>query len=136
MFRIADGAGLDHLHLCGLTATPDNPKVQKTALSAEQTVSWTHHLNGVLAVKALKEVGYVVWGIEGGERSRDLIVSRPGLPSSPLAFIVGNEKSGIDPAILSLCDAVWHIPMQGHKRSLNVAIAFGIIAYYLKFASQ
>lgn len=135
MFRVADGAGLARLYLCGVTATPENGKVRKTALGAEEAVAWTHYLNGVEAVRGLKEAGYEVWGIEGGDRSRDLMRFRPGLPAHPLAFVVGNEKSGIDPAILHLCDHIWHIPMYGHKRSLNVANAFGIVAYFLQHLS-
>jgi tRNA G18 (ribose-2'-O)-methylase SpoU len=47
----------------------------------------------------------------------------------PLALIVGNEVSGIDDEILSLCDGAIEIPMYGVKHSLNVAVASGIIMY-------
>ena len=40
--------------------------------------------------------------------------------------------TGIDPELLELCDAMYHIPMHGEKKSFNVAIAFGIAAYALR----
>ena len=56
--------------------------------------------------------------------------------ANPTLLIVGNEVSGVDPAVLELCDAIAWIPMQGMKESLNVSIAFGIAAYTLRFSSQ
>ncbi len=47
IFRTADGAGIRHLYLCGITPTPDNPKLAKTSLGAEQTVGWSYHANAV-----------------------------------------------------------------------------------------
>ncbi|NJN84883.1 MAG: RNA methyltransferase, partial [Caldilineaceae bacterium] len=52
--------------------------------------------------------------------------------SQPLVLIVGNERAGIDPALLTLCEEVAHVPMFGRKRSLNVATAFGVAAYWLR----
>jgi len=46
IMRIADGAGIKHLYLGGITATPAHPKLKKTALGAETAVSWSHHNNG------------------------------------------------------------------------------------------
>lgn len=51
-----------------------------------------------------------------------------------LVLVVGNERAGIDPAILALCNSVLSLPMHGMKRSLNVAVAFGIATYHLRFA--
>jgi tRNA G18 (ribose-2'-O)-methylase SpoU len=44
---------------------------------------------------------------------------------------VGNEQAGVDPGLLELCETVLALPMAGHKASLNVAVAFGIAAYWL-----
>ena len=56
------------------------------------------------------------------------IASLSNLPASnlPLVLIVGNEVTGVDPALLELCEPIVHIPMRGHKRSLNVEVAFGV----------
>lgn len=130
IFRTADGAGLAHLHLSGITPTPTHPKLAKTALGAEGSVGWTYHLNGADAAAALLGQGYHLWGIEGGSRAQPIQqTSHPLL--SPIALVIGNELAGIDPDILALCQQVWSIPMRGVKRSLNVAVAFGVAAYWL-----
>lgn len=48
--------------------------------------------------------------------------------------MIGNELTGVDPLILAQADQVLSIPMSGSKASLNVAIAFGIGAYAVRFA--
>lgn len=131
IFRTADGVGIQHLHLCGITPTPAHPKLAKTALGAEGWVGWTYHKNGLDAAAQLQSQGYQLWAIEGGGRAQPLYQAQ--LPvHQPIALVIGNELAGIDPDILNLCDKVWSIPMQGHKRSLNVAVAFGIAAYSLR----
>lgn len=134
IFRTADGAGIQHLHLCGITPTPDHPKLAKTALGAEQSVAWTYHKNGLDAVTQLKNDGRRIWGLEEYPASQPLYQHQPNLvtPLPPLLLIVGNELSGIDPEILQRCDKVYHLPMYGTKRSLNVAVAVGIAIYHIQ----
>lgn len=133
IFRTADGAGVGFIHLCGITATPEHPKVAKTALGAEAAVSWQYHNNGVDAVEALKENGRRLWALESGRGSQSLFNIDPGPNGAPIVLVVGNERAGVDPDILELCDRLLYIPMQGVKASLNVATSFGIAAYHLRF---
>jgi tRNA G18 (ribose-2'-O)-methylase SpoU len=133
MFRTADGAGLRRLHLCGVTPTPDNPKISKTALGAEFAVPWIFQPDGLQTACDLKSQGYRLWGLEGGEDAISIFKAAQGLDHRPVALVVGNEVAGIDPGILAECECVVAIPMQGFKRSLNVAIAFAIAAYSLRF---
>jgi tRNA G18 (ribose-2'-O)-methylase SpoU len=133
MFRSADGAGIDHLYLCGMTATPAHPKLSKAALGSQEFVKWSYDLNGVDLALRLKEQGHQLWGIEATEGAQlffeaDLAVAVPNI-----TFVVGNERAGIDPGILTLCDRVLYLPMAGHKRSLNVAVTFGIVSYHLSY---
>lgn len=134
MFRTADGAGLRRLHLCGITATPRHPKVAKTALGAELVTPWTRHRNALDAAKQLQEQDAQLWALERQEGSRSLFSAAPRAVDSPIVLVVGNERAGIDPELLACCDRVLHIPMAGTKESLNVAIAFGVAAYYLRHA--
>jgi len=134
MFRTADGAGLRRLHLCGMTPTPGNPKIVKTALGAEGAVPWSYHLNGLDAALGLKGQGMRLWALEGAARAQTLFKAAHELEGPPILLVVGNELSGVDPGILDACEKVVAIPMQGHKRSLNVAIAFGIAAYFLRYS--
>lgn len=129
IFRSADGAGLAHLFLCGVTPTPAHPKLAKTALGAEQSVGWSQHPNAVELAQQLLAAGYVLWALE--ENAAALPLWAAVLPPAPVVLVAGSEVTGVDPDLLALCHASLVIPMRGHKRSLNVATAFGIAAVVL-----
>jgi tRNA G18 (ribose-2'-O)-methylase SpoU len=136
MLRTADGAAVKHMYLCGITPTPTNPKLAKTALGAESVVSWTHHRDGLACALDLKKRGYRLWALEGGSRSELLFDAADDLRGPPVVLVVGSEVSGVDPGILEHCDRVLCVPMQGVKTTLNVAVAFGIAAYFLRFGTS
>lgn len=131
IFRSADAAGLAHVYLCGYTATPDHPKLAKTALGAQHALAWSHHRHAPDLVRVLQAGGAQVWALEGGARAQSLFAARLPDDGTPVVLAVGNERAGVDPALLALCDRVVHIPLYGIKESLNVATAFGIAAYFL-----
>ncbi len=133
IFRTADGAGLSHLHLCGITPPPNHPKIAKTALGAEASVAWSQYRNGLDTAVSLKKRGCQLWAIEESADSESLFTAVIPAGSPPIILIVGNERTGIDPDILALCHRILHIPMQGQKKSLNVATAFGIAAYFVRY---
>ena len=136
MFRTSDGVGIRKLHLCGMTPTPDNPRLAKTALGSQETVSWSYHRNGLSVAQRLKDKGIRLWALEGGTQSEPLSCNMPCLTETPAILVIGNEISGVDPGILELCDRVFHIPMYGIKTSLNASVAFGIAVYALRLFSQ
>lgn len=129
IFRSADGAGLGTLYLCGVTPTPDNPKLAKTALGAHNTVRWESWPNAVDLARRLLAEGCHLWALEEGTRAEPLLAAPP--PPIPTVLVVGSEVTGIDPGLLDLCERTLAIPMFGAKRSLNVATAFGIAAVIL-----
>ncbi len=133
MMRTADGVGIRHMYLCGLTPTPENPKLAKTALGAERCVTWTQHRDGFAAAISLKERGLRLWALEGGPRAESLFETLGDLDGPPIALVVGGEVSGVDPGVLEHCERVLCLPMQGVKTTLNVAVAFGVAAYVLRF---
>lgn len=134
IFRTADGTGVRHLHLAGITPTPLHPKLRKTALGSEKTIPWTHHRNGLDAITDLREKGYKLWALENLLDARSLFDTREMNHSEhPILLIVGNELSGIDQAILDICDRIIALPMVGSKGSLNVEVTFGVAAYYIRF---
>jgi tRNA G18 (ribose-2'-O)-methylase SpoU len=136
IFRTADGLALEHLYLCGITATPEHPRLVKTALGSHETIQWSYHRNAVDMALALKEFGFEVWALEGGAHAEN-IFSIQSLPSpAKIILAVGNEITGLDPGIVQLCSRVIFLPMQGVKGSLNVSVAFGIAAYYLRFLNK
>ncbi|OPZ59556.1 MAG: tRNA (guanosine(18)-2'-O)-methyltransferase [Deltaproteobacteria bacterium ADurb.Bin510] len=95
-------------------------------------MAWTYHLNGLIAARQLKAAGYRLWALEGGARAVPLLEAELAVPEK-LVLVIGSEVCGVDPAILELCEQVAYLPMQGHKASLNVAVATGIAIYRFRF---
>jgi 23S rRNA (guanosine2251-2'-O)-methyltransferase len=133
IFRTSDGAGIRHLYLCGITPTPENPRVLKTSLGSEITVGWSRHLNGVIAVETLKSLGYRLWALEDSPHAVSLNEVRIKKPGDPIVLVVGNEVCGVDPEILENCEQVIYLSMSGRKQSYNAAVAFGIAAFHLRY---
>ena len=133
MFRAADGAGVRQVHLCGVSPTPPNPKVAKTALGAEKSLPWAFYPDGLEAARSMQARGLRLWALEGGARAVSLFEAANDLPGAPLGLVVGNELTGVDPGLLEMCDRVVSLPMSGMKGSLNVAVAFGIAVYFIRF---
>lgn len=135
MLRSADGAGVSRVHLCGVSASPDNPKVAKTALGAERSMPWQHAPDGLRLARDLKQSGLRLWALEGGEQAESLFDVRAEIPGAPILLVAGNELTGVDPGLLELCERVVCLPMAGVKGSLNVAVAFGIAVYFLRYGA-
>jgi tRNA G18 (ribose-2'-O)-methylase SpoU len=133
IFRSADGLGISHLYLCGITPTPENSKVTKTSLGTEKTISWSQHNNGVYAAIEVKKRGLRLWALESDDRSYSIHNALGYRSGRPIVLVVGNEVCGVDPGILELCERTVHIPMIGVKRSLNVAVAFGIASHSILY---
>ena len=132
MFRSADGAGVGHLYLAGITATPEHPKLAKAALGANEDVPWSYYANGLDAVADLRANDFHLWALENVDDRKSTSSPPSGFPQK-LALVVGNERAGIDPAIQRECDALLSLPMSGRKSSLNVAVAFGIALYWVRY---
>jgi 23S rRNA (guanosine2251-2'-O)-methyltransferase len=132
IFRSAEGYGLRHLYLCGITPTPSAPGLRKTALGAEELVKWYVHKNAVQLISSLKNDGYCIWALEHTPESRTLeSVLATAKQGERRVLVVGNERAGVDPGILRLADQVVHLTMHGRKGSFNVAVAFAIAAHVL-----
>lgn len=129
IFRTADGAGIEKIWLCGITGYPPQGGIAKTALGAENHVSWEYREDILGLLKELKEKGYQIVLLEQmqGSAAHDTFK-----PKSPVCLVVGNEVMGIAEALQILSDAAIEIEMDGIKNSLNVAVAFGIAVYQLR----
>ena len=128
IFRTSDGAGIDHIYLCGYTPYPPRKEISKTALHADETMSWSYYLNSIELIKKLKKEGVEIVALELTEESIDY---RKFKPSKNTCLILGHETEGVDKETLSLVDKVIKLPMRGKKGSLNVSVAYGIAAYEL-----
>jgi len=129
IFRTADSAGLAHVYLTGFTATPEHRGVRKTALGAENAVPWSRHEDPFVLLDMLKSDGTRIVALEridGAIGLEDIKADH-----FPMALILGNEVSGVLPALIEQADVVLALPQYGSKDSLNVSVAFGIAAYGL-----
>jgi tRNA G18 (ribose-2'-O)-methylase SpoU len=132
-FRSADGAGVRHLYLCGITGRPDEQrKLAKTALGAEQTVAWSYHPDAVKLAAQLKEQGAQLWVLERDAGADSLFDIKTVPAGNPIVLAAGNEVAGVDPGLVAVADRILQLPMVGSKRSLNVAVATSIAIYWLR----
>ena len=127
-FRSADAAGCEKLYLSGITARPPHPGIAKTALGAEQTVAWEHHADPAALVLQLRHQGHEIAAVETSVHATDLYDWRPRFP---VCVLFGHEVDGLAGTLLASCDTCIRIPMLGHKHSLNVATAGGVVMYEL-----
>lgn len=134
IIRTADGAGVRHFYFGGITPTPDHPKMKKTALGSESSLAWTQTWNVHQTSQELKNKGYRLWALEENPQAVPIQECSREWPDDPILLIMGSEVSGVDEEVLGMCDRIFWIPMVGAKRSLNVAVAFGIAIYTLRFA--
>jgi len=138
MFRTADGAGIEELCLCGITPQPLDrfgrlqKEFAKTALGSEMSVKWRYEKSVIKLIHTLKKEGYTIYAVEQTENSKQYNKLLKSEKRKANAFIVGNEVSGVPLHVIAQCDTTLEIPMNGTKESLNVSVAFGIIAYELK----
>lgn len=133
IFRTADGCGASRVYLTGYTGTPPRDMIAKTALGAELAVPWEHHRKVIPLLRKLRKSGYQILALECGPKAVSLPSFRPRFP---IALVVGNEVTGLSPAILKAADRVLAIPMLGVKASYNVSVAAGMALYALRFGAH
>lgn len=136
LFRTAEGAGVSHMYLAGITPAPLDrfgrlrKDFSKVSLGSEKIIPYDSVADIEPTLGELKKEGFCVVGLEQGERSVDYRTFEVG-EKRKLALVVGNEVLGLPQNILNLCDSVIDIPMRGRKESLNVTVATGIALYKL-----
>ena len=126
VFRTADAFLIEAIYLTGYTAKPPHKEIKKTALGAEETVSWKHFTNAALAIGELKHDGYKVFAIEQVVNSISLEKTNI---RDKIALVFGNEVCGIEQSTIALCDGCIEIPQLGMKHSLNIATAVGVVLW-------
>jgi len=126
IFRTADAAGLAGLYLCGMTATPPRPDMEKTALGATETVPWDYWPDAAAAVADLKRRGICVVALEQTADARPYDALDCPFPA---CVVVGHEVDGVSHEVLEAADIRAEIPMNGVKKSMNVAVSFGVMAF-------
>ena len=128
VFRSSDAFRVESIYLCGITATPPQAEIHKTALGAEDSVAWKYFRNTEDAVAELKENNVEVLAIEQVESSTMLQDFRPQ-KGKKYAIVLGNEVKGVQQEIIDMCDGCIEIPQFGTKHSLNVSVTAGIVIW-------
>ncbi len=128
IMRTCDGAGINKLYLCGITPDANHPKVQKTAIGAENYIDWEHQLSTVEVIENLQQQGFSVFAVE--QTTSAEIYYRKDYPDK-VALVFGHEISGVSLPALEVVDGTIELPMLGNKQSLNIATTVGILAYFL-----
>ena len=128
-FRTSDAFSVESIFLCGITAKPPHREILKTALGAENSVSWQYFQNTREALLDCKDKGYKIYSVEQTEGSTSL--EKFTWPDNPIAIVFGNEVDGVDEEILAMGDGSIEIPQFGTKHSLNISVCQGIVIWEL-----
>ena len=138
IFRTADAAGIKKIYLGGITPGPIDQfgkyrlPLTKVSLGAEKYVAWEKVKSTVVLIDKLKKNGYKIFAVEQSKKSIPYYkLPKSYILNSKFCLVLGNEIKGLPQSILKRADKILEIPMKGRKESLNVAVAFGIIAFHL-----
>ena len=159
VFRSADSFRVEAVYLCGITATPPNAEIHKTALGGEDSVDWRYFERTEDAVEELHRQGVFVYSVEQVEGSTKLQelntqhsnphhsssnnsshntsstpITQHSTPNTRYAIIMGNEVKGVKQSVVDMSDGCLEIPQFGTKHSLNVSVTTGIVIW--EFARQ
>jgi tRNA G18 (ribose-2'-O)-methylase SpoU len=128
VFRTSDALLIEKIYLCGITATPPNAEIHKTALDAEKSVEWEYFEKTEDAVIKLQNNGFKVYAIEQVENSISLPDFLPAVGEN-VAVVFGNEVKGVQQKVVNLCNGSIEIPQFGTKHSFNVSVSAGIVLW-------
>lgn len=129
VFRTADAFLIEAVYICGYTAHPPHKEIKKTALGAEETISWKHFKTIAEALEELKNQNYTIYAVEQTEKS--IRLQTACFKDQKIAVVFGNEVSGVEQTTIEQCDGCIEIPQLGMKHSLNISVAAGIVLWEL-----
>jgi 23S rRNA (guanosine2251-2'-O)-methyltransferase len=126
-FRTADAFLIEEIILCGVTGTPPNKEIEKTALGSTASVTWSYSETTLGAIAGLKNRGFKSYAIEQAKNSMPLNSFHHS--NEKIALVFGNEVYGVDQNVVNACAGVIEIPQAGTKHSLNVSVSIGIVLW-------
>lgn len=133
IFRTSEGAGVEKIFLTGYTPRPIDrfgrivPEIQKTSLGANELVAWDAADDVHDVIRRLQAEGIQVVAVELDEAAESIYSFTP---SKNVAYVFGNEVTGVTSDVIDAADAVLMIPMRGKKESLNVATTAGVVLFH------
>jgi 23S rRNA (guanosine2251-2'-O)-methyltransferase len=129
VFRTCDAFLIEEILLCGVTGTPPNKEIEKTALGATSSVKWQYFKTTKEALNYLKENHFKIYSVEQADGS--VMLNKFSVNDGAIALIFGNEVYGVDQEVIDLSDGVIEIPQAGTKHSLNISVSTGIVLWEL-----
>ena len=130
VFRTSDAFRIEHIYLCGITATPPHKDIQKTALGSTESISWSYAKNTFNIVKKLQQKNIQVLAIEQARNATMLNDFSPK-KNTRYAVVFGHEVKGVSQDVVNQSDGVIEIPQFGTKHSLNIAVSCGVVLWDL-----
>ena len=130
VFRTSDAFLIEAIYIIGYSAKPPHKEIKKTALGAEESVTWKYFKTSAEAIDELKIRKYKVYAVEQAEESYKLHTAN-FRQNEKIAVDYGNEVTGVEQTTIHLCDGCIEIPQLGMKHSLNIATAAGIVLWEL-----
>jgi 23S rRNA (guanosine2251-2'-O)-methyltransferase len=130
VFRTADAFRMESVYLCGITGTPPNKEIHKTALGSTESVDWKYFEHTTDAISLLKKNNVAIYAVEQADGSVSIEEFLPSF-TKPLALVFGNEVSGVGDDIIKQVDGCIEIPQYGTKHSLNISVSAGIVIWEL-----
>ncbi len=128
VFRTSDAFPVEAIYLCGITATPPNAEIHKSALGFEDSVKWKYFQDTIFALKELRENGYTIISVEQTEGAIELSDYTP-INDKKYAIIFGNEVKGVSQEVVDISDQCIEISQFGTKHSLNISVTAGIVIW-------
>ena len=128
ILRTAAAAGLSAVLVPKHRQAPVNATVYKTSAGTAGRIPIVRVGNLNQAIMKLKDAGFWIGGLdmEGDQDLWTLEVDRP------LAFVIGNEGSGIREKTLEHCDYHFRIAMENNVESLNASVSAALLCYEWK----
>ena len=131
VFRTCDAFRVEAIYLCGITACPPHQEIHKTALGAEDSVSWRYFKTAGEAVEQLHRDGYFVWSVEQCEGSVKLQnLTHPLSPSRRDGELdtaqAGNQNPSLREGLRVGSPLEGHrvgSPLEGHRLGLSAGVA-------------
>ena len=130
VFRTSDAFRIEKIYLCGITSTPENREVHKTALGAEDAINWEYSRDTLSVVEKLQAEGYLIYAVEQAENSTSLENFRID-PNQKYALIFGNEVKGVQQEVIDASHGCIEIPQFGTKHSFNISVTAGIVLWQI-----
>ena len=127
-FRTSDAFIIKKIYLVGITGSPPNKDIDRTALGATESIEWEHVSSISKIEKELKEEGWKIALIEQTDESIKLQNFNPK-SDEKFAFVFGNEVFGVSDEALRCAELAIEIPQFGTKHSFNITVSLGIVLW-------